>query len=72
MTGLSGRDFAQPGAPISAGYAHAKSAVRSHCLPVRLCCSQAILPENTNVNALVLEPGGTIAPAFRDVGGLDS
>jgi hypothetical protein len=60
MTGLSGRDFPEPGAPISAGYAHAKSAMRSHCLPVRLCCSQAILPENTNVNALLLEPGATI------------
>ena len=37
MTGLSGRDFPEPGAPISAGYAHAKSAVRS------IVCGSALL-----------------------------
>jgi hypothetical protein len=61
MTGSSGRVFPEPGASSSADYAHAKSAVRFHCRRIRLFCSMAIVPENTKVNGLVLEPGGMIA-----------
>lgn len=61
MTGSSGRDSAEPAPQTAQATPAPSAAVRSHGLRIRLFCSNAIVPENTNVNALVLEPGGTIA-----------